>query len=94
MQLFQDAARIGRAVKAGTAELGLTLSCKSTLLANDKSLSKLIVSHRETDGVPFCLGAAATDLGIETAAGKRRCAASQWKRIWKGRRRAKRVNRL
>ena len=39
------------------------------------------------------LGAAATDLGIETAAGKRRCAASQWKRTWKGRRRAKRVNR-
>ena len=28
MQLFQDAARIGRAVKEGTAELGLTLSCK------------------------------------------------------------------
>ena len=39
-------------------------------------------------------GDSSTDLGIETAAGKRRCAASQWKRIWKGRRRAKRVNRL
>ena len=93
MQLFQDA-KIGRAVRVGTAELGLTLSCKSTLLANDKSLGKLIVNHLETDGVPICLGTAATDLGIETAAGKRRCAASQWKRIWKGRRRAKRVNRL
>ena len=45
MQLFQDSAKIGRAVKVGTAELGLTLSCKSTLLANDKSLGKLIVSH-------------------------------------------------
>ena len=55
---------------------------------------KLIDKHLETDGVPICLGTAATDLGIETAAGKRRCAASQWKRIWKGRRRAKRVNRL
>ena len=44
VQLFQDAAKIGRAVKVGTAELGLTLSCKSTLLANDKSLGKLIVS--------------------------------------------------
>ena len=75
MQLFQDAAKIGRAVKVGTAELGLTLSCKSTLLANNKSLGKLIVSHLETDGVPICLGTAATDLGIETAAGKRRCAA-------------------
>ena len=94
MQLFHDAARIGNAVKVGTAELGLTLSCKSTLLANDKSLEKLIVSHLRTDGVPIGLGAAATDLGIETAAGKRRCAACQWKRIWKGRRRAKRVNRL
>ena len=94
MQLFHDAAKIGRAVKVGTAELGLTLSCKSTLLADDKSLGKLIVSRLGADGVPICLGAAATDLGIETAAGKRRCAASQWKRIWKGRRRAKRVNRL
>ena len=94
MQLFHDAAKIGRAVKMGTAELGLTLSCKSTLLANDKSLGKLIVSHLENDGVPICLGTAATDLGIETTAGKRRCAASQWKRIWKGRRRAKRVHRL
>ena len=91
MQLFQDAAKIGRAVKVGTAELGLTLSCKSTLLANDKSLGKLIVSHLETDGVPICPETAATDLGIDTAAVKRRCAASQWKRIWKGRRRAKRV---
>ena len=94
MQLFQDAARIGRVVKVGTAELGLTLSCKSTLLANDKSLGKMIVSHLETDGVPICLGTAATDLGIETSAGKRRCAASQLKRIWKGRRMSKRVNRL
>ena len=94
MQLFQDAAKIGRAVKVGTAELGLTLSCKSTLLANDKSLGKLIVKHLETDGVLICWETAATDLVIETAAEKRRCAASQWKRIWKGRRRAKRVNRL
>ena len=94
MQLFQDVARIGKAVKVGTAELGLTLSRKSTLLANDKSSGKLIVGHLETDGVPICLGAAATDLGIETAAVKRRSAAGQWKRIWKGRRRAKRVNRL
>ena len=81
-------------MKVGTVELGLTLSCKSTLLANDKSQGKLIVSHLETDGVPICLRTAATDLGIDTAAGKRRCAASQWKRIWKGRQRAKRVDRL
>ena len=94
MQLFHDAAKIGKAVKVGTAELGLTLSCKSTLLANDQSLVKLIVSHLGADGTPICLGAAATDLGFETAAEKGRCAASQWKRIWKGKRRAKRVNRL
>ena len=61
MQLFQDAAKIGS---------GLTLSCKSTLLANDKSHGKLIVKHLETDGVPICLGTAATYLGIETAARK------------------------
>ena len=62
VQLFHDAAKIGKA-----AELGLTLSCKSTLLANDKSLWKLIVSHFGTDGVHICLGAAATDLGFETS---------------------------
>ena len=92
MQLFQDAALIGKA--EGTAKLDLTLSGKSTLLANDKSLGKLIVGHLGDEGVPICLGKSATDLGIETAAGKRRCAANQWKRIWKGRRRAQRVNRL
>ena len=68
--------------------------CKSTLLANDKSLGKLIVGRLQDEGVPICLVTSATDLGIETAAEKRRCAANQWKRIWKGRRRAKRVNRL
>ena len=45
MQLLHDAALIGKAVRDGTAKLDLTLSCKSTLLANDKSLGKLIVSH-------------------------------------------------
>ena len=45
MQLLHDAALIGKAVEDGTAKLDLTLSCKSTLLANDKSLGKLIVSH-------------------------------------------------
>ena len=57
IQLFHDAALIGKAVKEGTAKLGLTLSCKSTLLANDKI------------GVPICLGTSATDLGTETAMG-------------------------
>ena len=94
IQLFQDAALIGNAVKEGTAKLGLTLSGKSTLLANDKSLEKLIVGHLGDEGVPICLGTSATDLGSETAAVERRCAANQWKRIWKGRRRAKRVNHL
>ena len=37
IQLLHDAALIGKAVKDGTAKLGLTLSCKSTPLANDKS---------------------------------------------------------
>ena len=41
-QLFQ---LIGKSVKEGTAKLGLTLSGKSTLLANDESLGKLIVGH-------------------------------------------------
>ena len=94
VQLLHDAALIGKAVKDGAVKLGPTLSCKSTLLANNKSLGKLIISHLGAEGVPICQGAAATDLGIEIAAGKRRCATNQRMRIWKGRRRAKRVNRL
>ena len=66
------------------------MSCTTALLANDKSLGKLNVGHLEAEGVPICLGAAATELKIETAVRKRRCAANRWKRIWK----AKRVNRL
>ena len=60
-----------KSLSAGTASLGRTLSCKSTLLANDKSLEKLIVDHLAADGVLICQGTAATDLGIETAAGKK-----------------------
>ena len=48
--------------------LSLTLSCKSTLVANDTSLGKLIIGHLAAEGVPICQGTAATDLGIETAA--------------------------
>ena len=44
--------------------------------------------------MPVCLGTSATDMGIETAAGKRRCAANQWKRKRKSTRRAWRVHRL
>ena len=94
IQHLQDAARIGIKVGDGTAKLGLTVSCKSTLLAHDKSLGKFILGHLAAEGVPICQGTAATDPGIETAAGKRKCASHQWKRIWKGRRRANRVDRL
>ena len=62
-QLSHDAALIGKAVKDGPAKLGLTLSCKSTPLANSKSLGKLIVSHLGAEGV--CLGAAATNCSGE-----------------------------
>ena len=85
MQLFQDVALIGKAVKEGTAKLGLTLSGISTLLANDKSLGKLIVGHLGDEDVPICLGTSATDLGIETAA------ANQWETHME---RQTRVNRL
>ena len=60
IQLFQDAALLAKQLKEGTAKLGLTLSCKSTLLANDKSLGKLIVGHLGHEGVPICLGTSAT----------------------------------
>ena len=49
-KLFQNAALIGKAVKEGTAKLGLTLSGKSTLLANDKSLGNSIFGHLGDEG--------------------------------------------
>ena len=55
IQLFHDAALIGKAVKEGTAKLGLILSGKSTLLANDRSLAL------GDEGVPICSGTSATD---------------------------------
>ena len=82
LHLLHDAALIGKAVKDGTAKLGETLSCKSTLLANDKSLEKLIVAHFGAEGVPI-LCRESHRRGTETAAGNRRRAANQWKRIWK-----------
>ena len=56
IQLLHDAAQIGRKLRDGTAKLGLTLSCKSTLLANDKSMGKLIVGHFVAEGVLICQG--------------------------------------
>ena len=53
IQLFHDAALIGKALKEGTAKLGLTMSGKSTLLTNDKSLGKLFVGHLGDEGVPL-----------------------------------------
>ena len=64
MQLLHDAALIGKAVEDGTAKLDLTLSCKSTLLANDKSLGKLIVSH------PFVWGQQLPTWGSKLQQGK------------------------
>ena len=46
----------GKVVKEGTAKLGLTRSGKSTFLANDKSLGKLIFGHLGNEGVPICFG--------------------------------------
>ena len=79
VQLSHDAAQIGKDVRVGTARLGLTVSCKSALLANDNTLGKLIVGHLEAES--------------KTTVEKRTCASNLWKRSWTGRRRAKRVNR-
>ena len=68
IQLLHDAVNIGKEVRDNIGKLGLTLSCKATLLAHDKSLEKLIVGHLAADGVPICEGKAATDLEIEIAA--------------------------
>ena len=40
IQLFQGAALIGKAVEEGPAKLGPTLSCKLTLLADDRWSSR------------------------------------------------------
>ena len=70
IQLLHHAAETGKEVRYGTAKLGLTLSCKSTLLANNKSLGKLIVGHLVADGVPICQGTVATDLVSKPQQGK------------------------
>ena len=69
IQLFQDAALIGKAVMEGTAELSLTLSWKSTLVANDKSLGKLIVGHLGDEGVPICFWDISHRLGDRNRSG-------------------------
>ena len=86
IQLLHDVAQNRQ---RGERRYSLTLLCKSTLQANDKSLVKLIVSHLVAEEVPICQGTPVTHLGIEPAARKRRCASNQLKRMWKGRRRAK-----
>ena len=52
IQLLHDAIKIGKGVGDGTSKLGLTLSNKSTVLANDKLLGKLIVGELDAEGVP------------------------------------------
>ena len=49
---------------------GLTLSNKSTLLANDKPLDKLIVGQLDAEGVSISLASAATHLRIDSYAGQ------------------------
>ena len=93
IRMFQDAALIGKAVKEGTAKLCLNLSCKSNAPGKRQIPGKADRWSSGDEGVPICLGTSATDLGIETAAGKRRCAANQWKRIGKADA-GPRVNRL
>ena len=88
MQLLHDAALIGKAVERRHSQAG-----PDPVLQVDASGKRQIPGKVDRQP-PICLGTAATDLGIETAAGKRRCAAKQWKRMREGRRRAKRVNRL
>ena len=70
MQLLLDPALIGKVVKDGTAKLGLTLSCKLTLLANDKSLGKLIDGHLGAEGVPTCLRRSSDRPGDRSCSGE------------------------
>ena len=94
VEFLHKAVEIGTAVKKGTQELGLQLADKSVITTNSPNLAKAVVAKLKSKQVQIKMVDAADDVGIETAAGSRRCAASQNKRISRGSARATRNHRL
>ena len=91
--LQHKAIKVGNMVHAGVRALDLRLSEKSAITANS-SAGKQVAKALDEIGVKISLVEAATDLGIETAGGIRRCAKSQNKRIVTAKVRASRVGHL
>ena len=92
IQFVHDALETGKKGRDGVQSLDHAMSGTSALFANDKSPGTLDVGQLVRLGSPRRHDAAATDLEMETEAGKRRCASRRWKRIYNGRRRATRAH--
>ena len=87
--LYDGCLQIGDQVQHGVKELDIFLSDKSVLLSNT-GIANLIASELNKRGITISVKDSAPDLGIETAAGRQRCAAGQNSRIKKAKARAKR----
>jgi hypothetical protein len=92
-ELYHKALEVGRAVQAGIQALDLQLADKSVATTNN-SIGNLVVNQLAASGIDIKIAASADDVGIETAAGNRRCAKSQNKRISKAKVRSARNGEL
>ena len=92
--MYNKAIEVGQAVNKGIKELDLRLADKSVLTCNDKRLGAAIATKLKSLEIPVSAVAAAEDLGIETAAGARRCAKAANKRVGKAAKRGKRTGQL
>ncbi len=86
--------RLGLAVHTGVMELDLRISDKSLLLPSSSPVVKRIVKRLRTAGVRISAAASADDLGVQTAAGRRRVTSTMYKRISRGGRRAAGVRKI
>jgi hypothetical protein len=81
--LYDAAIKVGKAVDQGMRKLDLFLADKSCIVSNC-SLGKVVADELFKEGIPISYKKASDDLGLEVAAGTRRCAKTQLKRIGKG----------
>ncbi len=87
MEVHNACIKIGRHVKEGVEDIDASLSDKSILLSNHR-VGSLVVTALNNQGIQISSAKTGDDLGVETAAGTRRVAASQYKRISKGHKRS------
>ncbi len=89
MELYHASMRIGKVLKQGIQDIDVVLSTKSKALSNC-NIVHAITKQLACNGLVIKAAQTADDLGIETAAGTRRVAATLNARIRKGNARGKR----